>query len=369
VILNVAKKLMNMTQHPVIQNIRTTSIYFGIWILIAGIHFFLLSFYYDLPLQISISDALIFNFIYSILGLILWYAIRFAQPKKPSFSTLAIYQVTFLVVLLIIWAGSGYSLLRVIFSTHLKYMDFLDNSIPWRMISGTFFYFLLVLIYYLTIYYNNLQEKTKAEGRLNEMVRESELNLLKSQINPHFLFNSLNSISSLTITNPEQAREMTIKLSDFLRYSVSMGNNRFSTLGKEMEHIRRYLDIEKVRFGSKLQYTFTIDEKCLDCEIPVMILQPLYENAVKHGVYESTGEITVQTTARTVNGYLEILIINDFEPGAPSRKGTGIGLANIRERMKLIYKDEQLITTKIKGNKFEVLLVLPQKKTVDELTS
>jgi LytS/YehU family sensor histidine kinase len=261
-----------------------------------------------------------------------------------------------------VWAGSSYSLLRAIFSTRLIYLDFLDNSIPWRLISGTFFYFLLVLVYYLVIYYNNLQEKTKAEGRLNEMVRESELNLLKSQINPHFLFNSLNSISSLTITNPEQAREMTIKLSDFLRYSVSMGNNRFSTLGKELEHIRKYLDIEKVRFGQKLQYVFTIDEKCLNCEIPVMILQPLYENAVKHGVYESSGEVLVMTTARVVKGYLEILITNDFEPGAPSKKGTGIGLANIRERMKLIYKDEQLVTTQVKGNKFEVLLVLPQKE-------
>jgi len=354
---------MNMTQHPVIQNIRTSLIYFGIWILLTGIHFLLLSFYYSLPLQIAITDALVFNIIYSILGLILWYAIRFSQPKNPSFSNLAIYQVTFLVVFLIVWAGSAYTLLRVIFSTHFKYLDFLDNSIPWRLIIGTFFYFLLVLVYYLVIYYHNLQEKTKAEGRLNEMVRESELNLLKSQINPHFLFNSLNSISSLTITNPEQAREMTIKLSDFLRYSVSMGNSRFSTLGKEIEHIRKYLDIEKVRFGTKLQYTFTIDEACLDCEIPVMILQPLYENAVKHGVYESTGEITVQTTTRSVNGYLEILITNDFEPGAPSRKGTGIGLANIRERMKLIYQDEQLLTTQVKGNKFEVLLVLQQKKT------
>jgi len=356
-----------MNRHPVLQNIRTSLIYFGIWILLAGIHFFLLSFYYHIPVQISIADALVFNIIYSILGLILWYAIRFAQPKNPSFSTLVIYQVTFLVVLLIVWAGSSYSLLKVIFPTNYKYQDFLDNSIPWRLISGTFFYLLLVLVYYLVIYYLNLQEKTKAEGRLNEIVRESELNLLKSQINPHFLFNSLNSISALTITNPEQAREMTIKLSDFLRYSVSMGNSRFSTLGKEMEHIRKYLDIEKVRFGTKLQYTFTIDEACLNCEIPVMILQPLYENAIKHGVYESTGEVMVQTTTRTVDGYLEIIIINDFEPGAPSRKGTGIGLANIRERMKLIYKDEQLLTTQVKGNKFEVHLILPQKKTGDDL--
>jgi sensor histidine kinase YesM len=354
-----------MTKHPIFKNIKTASIYFGIWILITGIHILLLYIYYNLPLQTSIADALTFNIIYSILGLILWFAIRFAQPKDPSFSTLVIYQVTFLVVFLLIWAGSSYSMLKVIFPANYQYQDFLENSIPWRLVSGTFYYLLLVLVYYLVIYYSNLQEKIKSESRLNEMVRESELNLLKSQINPHFLFNSLNSISSLTITNPGQAREMTIKLSDFLRYSVSMGNNRFSTLGKEIEHIRKYLDIEKVRFGTKLQYTFSISEICMDCEIPVMILQPLYENAVKHGVYESSGEVTIQTLARIANGYLEINITNDFEPGAPSRKGTGIGLANIRERMKLIYQNEQLLTTQVKGNKFEVMLVLPQKGCSD----
>jgi two-component system, LytTR family, sensor kinase len=358
---SVVNRSEHMTQHPILQHLRTSLIYFGIWILLAGIHFFLLNFYYGLSIQISVVDSLTFNIIYSILGLILWFAIRFAQPKNPSFSTLIIYQVTFLAVLLVIWAGSSYSLLKIFFPSQIQYLDFLDSSIPWRLISGSFYYFLLVLVYYLVIYYQNLQDKTRAEGRLNEMVRESELNLLKSQINPHFLFNSLNSISSLTITNPEQAREMTIKLSDFLRYSVSMGNNRFSTLGKEIEHIKKYLDIEKVRFGSKLQYNFNIDQECLDCEIPVMILQPLYENAVKHGVYESTGEITIQTNTRNVKGFLEILIINNFEPGAPSRKGTGIGLVNIRERMKLIYKDEQLLSTKVNGNQFEVLLVLPQK--------
>jgi sensor histidine kinase YesM len=357
-----------MTRHPVLQNIKTASIYFGLWILIAGIHFFVLGFYYKIPFQISIADALVFNFICSILGLILWFAIRFAQPRDPTFSTLVLYQVTFLAVFLLVWAGSSYSLLKVIFPTNYHYQDFLDNSIPWRLVSGTFYYLLLVLVYYLVIYYFNLQEKIKAEGRLNEMIRESELNLLKSQINPHFLFNSLNSISSLTITNPEQAREMTIKLSDFLRYSVSMGNNRFSTLGKEIEHIRKYLDIEKVRFGTKLKYTIAVNEECMDCEIPVMILQPLYENAVKHGVYESSGEVTIKTTACFVNGYVEIIITNDFEPGAPSRKGTGIGLANIRERLKLIYKNEQLLMTEKKGNKFEVMLVLPQKECGDVVT-
>jgi two-component system, LytTR family, sensor kinase len=350
-----------MMKHPVFQNLRTFFIYYGIWILLSGIHFCLLVFYYRLPIGPAVSDALVFNLIYSVLGLVIWYAIRFGQPRHPTLSTLALYQLTFLVVSLFVWAGASYSVLRLLFSSNFLFQDFLENSIPWRLISGALYYFLLVLVYYLVIYYRNLQEKIKAEGRLNEIVRESELNLLKSQINPHFLFNSLNSISSLTITNPEQAREMTIKLSDFLRYSVSMGNNKFATLTKELEHIRRYLDIEKVRFGSKLSYSFSIGEECGECEIPVMILQPLYENAVKHGVYESTGEVAVETSAHCINGYLELRIINDFEPGAPSKKGAGIGLANIRERLKLIYKNEQAFKTVVHLNRFEVLLVIPQK--------
>jgi sensor histidine kinase YesM len=353
-----------MAQNPVIGSLRTSFIYFGIWILFTGIHFSLLGFYYHFPIGIALSDALVSNFIYSLLGIILWFAIRYGQPKQGSFSNVAFYQVSFFVVTLGVWAGGSYYLLRTFFSDNGPYQDFLDNSIPWRLIIGTFLYFLLILVYYLAIYNRNLQEKIKSEARLNEMVRESELNLLKSQINPHFLFNSLNSISSLTISNPEQAREMTIKLSDLLRYSVSMGNARFSTLGKELEHIRKYLDIEKVRFGDKLVYSFSLDNECIDCEIPVMILQPLYENAVKHGVYESTQEVTVETVVKDTEGYLRIRITNNFEPGAPSRKGAGIGLKNIRERMKLIYQEEQLLKTEVKGNRFEVLLVLPQKKTV-----
>src|SRR5271157_3673781 len=132
-----------MMKHPIFQNIKTASIYFGIWILIAGIHFFFLYYYFTVPLQIAVADALVFNIIYSILGLILWFAIRFAQPRDPSFYTLLIYQVTFLAVLLLVWAGSSYSLLKLMFPVSYKipdilgqptpYQDFLDNSIPWRL--------------------------------------------------------------------------------------------------------------------------------------------------------------------------------------------------------------------------------------------
>jgi LytS/YehU family sensor histidine kinase len=236
-------------------------------------------------------------------------------------------------------------------------------SLPNKIISGVIFYIVIALAYYLFIYYVNLQEKVRVESRLRMVLKETELNMLKSQINPHFLFNSLNSISSLTITNPEKAREMVIKLSDFLRYSVSNNSSSFTTLGNEMANITRYLEIEKVRFGEKLIFSFRLEGDCKDHQVPVMILQPLFENAIKHGVYESTEQVSIEMGCEYKEGYLEISIVNDFDPNAHPRKGSGIGLNNIRERLRLLYKNDKLLRTVTDGKRFSVFLSLPNTET------
>ena len=243
-------------------------------------------------------------------------------------------------------------------------MDTLVISIPNKVISGIIFYIVIALIYYLFIYYIKIQEKVNVESRLREVLKETELNMLKSQINPHFLFNSLNSISSLTITNPEKAREMVIKLSDFLRYSVSHNATSFTTLETEMANIQRYLEIEKVRFGEKLLFSFNLQGTCHNHQIPVMLLQPLFENAIKHGVYESTEQVSIVMDCEYKEGYLEIKIVNDFDPDAHPRKGTGIGLNNIRERLRLLYKNDKLLRTKVDGTRFFVFLSLPNTEKV-----
>jgi two-component system, LytTR family, sensor kinase len=118
---------------------------------------------------------------------------------------------------------------------------------------------------------------------LKSQVREGELKMLRSQINPHFLFNSLNSVSSLTVTNPLKARDMIVKLSDFMRYSLSSRNEQPVTLGNEMESLRLYLQIEKVTIRRKAQIEEEISPECLQALMPGMLLQPLYENAVNTG--------------------------------------------------------------------------------------
>ena len=347
--------------HTDYQNLRSISVYFGTWILVAGIHFSILFLQFRIPLNIAVSDSFIYNGILCCIGIALWYVIRYSMPGNHAGFSLIFNHFTSLVLLLVFWVGAGYASLNLLFRDNLVYMNFLALSIPYRFVAGVLLYAFMGLGYYLIILYRDLQEKAKAETRLNELLKESELNMLKSQINPHFLFNSLNSISSLTITDPGKAQEMVVKLSEFLRYSVSSNINTFTTLSKEMQNIQRYLEIEKIRFGDKLVFEFDLDPACAYRNIPVMILQPLFENAIKHGVYESTEPVKVLTSCRLHEDYFEVRIRNDFDPEAPARKGSGIGLKNIRERLRLMYRNDSLLKISVDKNVFQVVLTIPNK--------
>ena len=345
--------------HPIFVSLRSAIIYFAMWVLIIWIHFFIIYFLFGFPFYYSISDSLVFNTLFSILGIPVWYVVRYSLPSRKNMLSLFLNHLTSATLLVVAWIFGGYILLSTLFSSSGGIKDFLIISIPVRVVVGMIFYIMVSLIYYLIYYNQNLQEKMKEGARLNELLKETELNMLRSQINPHFLFNSLNSISSLTITNPEKAREMLIKLSDFLRYSVSMNAAGFTSLEKEMINIQRYLEIEKVRFGDKLAFQFSTGENCIEHSIPAMLLQPLFENAIKHGVYESTEQVSIEMDCQYEDGCLEITIRNDFEPGARARKGAGVGLKNIRERLRLLYKSDSLMKTSINGHKYEVFLCLP----------
>ncbi len=346
-------------QHPVFLNKRSVSVYFGLWALIAGVHFSIFYFVYYFPIEVSLADSMVFNLLFCAAGIAMWYIVRYSIPDQKNIWNVVFNHLSFLTLTLVVWNGIAYTILSAIFGRNKVYMDLLMVSIPNKIISGIIFYIVIALAYYLFIYYVNLQEKVKVESRLRMVLKETELNMLKSQINPHFLFNSLNSISSLTITNPEKAREMVIKLSDFLRYSVSNNATSFTTLEQEMINIRRYLEIEKVRFGDKLLFGFKLDGACRTHQVPVMLLQPLFENAIKHGVYESTEQVSIDMDCEYRDGYLEIRIVNDFDPHAHPRKGTGIGLNNIRERLRLLYKNDKLLRTVVDGTRFSVYLSLP----------
>jgi LytS/YehU family sensor histidine kinase len=221
-------------------------------------------------------------------------------------------------------------------------------------------YALLVTGYYLLINYRELKEKSQREAQLTNLLKEAELNMLRSQIRPHFLFNSLNSISSLTMTNPGKAQEMVIKLSEFMRYSLNFPDTMISTLEKELHHVELYLDIEKVRFGERLAFEKHIQPEALEWNVPVMILQPLLENSVKYGVYESSETTRIKLEIILDNDVLQIKIGNTYDPEATIKRGTGTGLKNIRGRLLNLYGTSSLMKINQADHYFEVTLRIPK---------
>lgn len=345
--------------HPIFIKSRNIVYYLILWGLIAAAQAVLLSHYYGFGHLIAITDSFIFNALFSVIAIGLWYTVRYNTFDHKNLQDVVINHVGVAIISLVIWYFTGYFILHELFGDQPDYITFLNQSIPWRLATGLFFYAVTVLVYYLIISYRNLQEKIQNELELKTLVKETELSMLKSQINPHFLFNSLNSISSLTITNPSKAQEMIIKLSEFLRHSISHKEEQMVPLYDEIEHIMRYLDIEKIRFGARLRYDFKIEDACKNFPVPSMILQPIFENAIKHGVYESTEEVTVSFVCIPTGNGLTIRIFNNFDPDSPTRKGTRMGLKNIQNRLKLIYQSEDLLKI-TKGEKtFEVELFLP----------
>jgi len=177
---------------------------------------------------------------------------------------------------------------------------------PWRILIGSLFYFLIVSLYYLYIYSVNTKQQLIKESELKALVNEAELRSLRFQINPHFIFNSLNSINALTLSEPSKAGEMTIKLSDYLRTTLAKNETQKNSLREELLAAKLYLEIEKIRFGNKIEYYESIHEACLDHPVPNMLLQPLFENAIKHGVYESIEPVPITLNCETNGSFLKI---------------------------------------------------------------
>jgi len=203
----------------------------------------------------------------------------------------------------------------------------------------------------------NRQRKTDAE----RLSREAELFKLRQQLAPHFLFNSLNSISALTGSQPEQARKMIQQLSDFLRGNLKKEEQEWVPLAEEFQYLQLYLEIEKVRFGHRLSALTDHDEASLAMRVPPMLLQPIVENAIKFGLYDTTEAVTISIRARAEGKFLLITVQNPFDPETSRPKqGTGFGLSSIQRRLYLLFARADLVETRIDNNLFTTIVKIPQ---------
>lgn len=325
-----------------------------ICILYFGISYFFL--WWDFNQQtITIYEPLISALSITSCCYLIYSTLQFYLPRKNQYIKIV------LICLVLTMVSIG---LSIFFLNHF-FDDFslahFYQVLPYRFIIN---FLLLLCITIINVFWNiqeEYEENKKRKEESERILRDAELYNLRQQLQPHFLFNSLNSIIALIGTKPDEARNMTFQLSDFLRGTMRKDDKQLIPLSDEIAHLRLYLDIEKVRFGHRLTTTFHIQEEAAQAKVPSMIIQPLLENAIKFGLYNVIGEVEITIDIRIEQYMLYIAITNPFDADQfENRKGTGFGLSSIQRRLFLLYGRTDLLETSVQKHIFTSTLKIPQ---------
>lgn len=234
---------------------------------------------------------------------------------------------------------------------------------PWVFFAsvGTLLYLGSLALHYVLAALEQRQASERTEQELRVLAREAELKALRAQLNPHFLFNSLNSISALTTLDPGRAREMCVLLSDFLRKSLRLGERASVTLAEELDLARNYLAIEQIRFGARLSVIWEVDEALKPVEVPTLLLQPLVENAIKHGIAQVTEGGLLRIAVAAHGPYAEVTVENPVDSEADPPVGLGLGLQQVKQRLQGRFAHHTYFQTRIQEGLHTVVLGIPRE--------
>lgn len=335
---------------------RFLGIFIGSWLVWAAVHVYVL---YSLGVSVkyAFADSVISNVLLCGASVLLSNNLQYYLPKKDrywyilTFSMFIAAAVWVLVKYIIKWGGFGDTF----------YQQVMEQSYTIRYCIAFLITAFMAVISVLWYTFDEKEKETKRVTETARLAREAELFTLRQQLQPHFLFNSLNSINALIGSKPAEARTMVQQLSSFLRSTLKKDDNQWVPLKEELEQLDLYLSIEKVRFGNRLQTDITTDDETLAMKLPALLLQPLVENAIKFGLYGTVGETRIEIHAAVMNGQLVLAVINPFDSdGIPEEKGTGFGLNSVKRRLYLLYGRNDLVETEMQGNQFIVSVTIPQ---------
>ncbi|TDO27069.1 sensor histidine kinase [Sediminibacterium goheungense] len=331
--------------------------FFTWWLVWTIIHVWVLREYQISFIQ-SVTDAFTSNFLLASFCLLVVNNMKYYLPRKERYWYILIISL----VLSSLYLFLARTILKFWFKEDDVYLSLLRQSFYIRYITGFLMIGCMSMISLLWYTLLEQQENEQRKEEAEKISKDAELLKLRQQLQPHFLFNSLNSISALAGSQPEKARHMIQQLSDFLRGTLKKEEHQQVSLQEEIHHLQLYLDIEKVRFGHRLQTSLLIDEQASKMQIPVLLLQPVVENAIKFGLYDTTDEVLISILAKGERpDMLEIVIQNPFDPSTTiTTQGTGFGLASISRRLYLLYARQDLIRTSKTDSLFTTHILIPQ---------
>ena len=338
---------------PQIRNVATVFL-FG-WLLVCAA---VLYYFFNFSWKIAVADSLVSNLCLAVGCIIVSNMLGFYQPKNEKLLYVLLVTLALSVSIVL---GSKYAL-TFLFAKEASYITFLDLS---DIFKSAVSFICLGWCALANILWYRLAEQSEMQARMlatQNLAKEAELNKLRHQLQPHFLFNSLNSVYALTIVNPTEAGTMITKLAAFLRGTLKRDDEVWVSVADEMEYIQLYLDIEKVRFSHRLSVDVTIAEETLKLHLPGTLLQPIVENAIKFGLYNTSTAITITLDVKLENNMLVLCVTNPYDPEIKASKGTGFGLSAIRRRLYLLFADSSLLQAESRNNNLYITtLKIPQK--------
>jgi len=324
------------------------------WLLWTALHIQVLI-WYGFSFRLAFTDSLVSNLLLVGFCMEIITILKFYLPQQNRYSFL-LGLSTFLSVL---WFFISRAFIVWLADETTEYHTFFSRSAPVRIAMA---FLVLGCMTLVSVLWYTLQDKREIEKRKIEaekLSKDAELYKLRQQLQPHFLFNSLNSINALINIQPQQARTMIQQLSDFLRGTLKKEDQQWVSITEELQQLQLYLDIEKVRFGHRLETQ--IEHKAEETVLPAMLLQPIVENAIKFGLYDTIDKITIKINAYKEDKQLIVTVSNPFDHETNTvNKGVGFGLSSVQRRLYLLFSRNDLLQTETREKEFITTIKIPQ---------
>ena len=340
--------------HPILADPRRLALYLAAWIPLVAMLAGLLASTRDFTWLQASELTLPLAVVYAFVCLSAWYLCQFLPLRGTSIFYLLMTVNAAAAVSSLIWAGALGWGMAVGLGLEAQYL----RQRPILFGAGFLLFDLAAAFHYALVALESSRQAQERAMQASMLAREAELRALKAQIDPHFLFNSLNSISALTASDPARAREMCVLLSEFLRASLKMGDRERIPLGEELALARSFLGIQRIRFGARIAVEEELGDGVENCAVPPLLLQPLVENAVTHGVATRLDGATIRIRIARAGDRVAVRVENTFDREARRARG-GVGLANVRKRLEVCFGDAANMEVREDGDRFEVQVEVP----------
>ena len=346
--------------HPLLSRRGYLALYLLLWLLVGGLLAALLAGQRGLDWFFASAIALPLSVAFSFVCLSAWYVARGMPLAGTRTIRIVATALTAAACSSAIWVAIARGWVAIL----SRRFDVPDPAAAFGGIHsllfgfGVLLYLLSVAVSYLLAVLEASQATQRRGLQVQVLAREAELRSLRTQIDPHFLFNSLHSISALTTADPPAARRMCLLLADFFRDSLALGGSQRITLERELALIDRFLAIERIRFGERLRADISAGNAG-SCLVPPLLLQPIAENAVRHGIAHVLEGGVIRVRAERRDGVLRVVAENPCDPDRPRSRGAGVGLANVRERLRALHGAEATLNTGEQEAVWRVEVILP----------